>query len=121
MSAIRRGDYLLFYPLPSTSRTVTVEYQSSYYATSSAGTAKAAWTADSDLGRLPESLMVLGIRWRWRQSQGLDYQGLQLDWERRVQNELEMSRAGAPRYNLAGPDYRSRDPRCPNLPETGYS
>ena len=65
------------------------------------------WVADSDFGILDESLMALGIEWRYLKSKGFDYSEEFNTYERRVQEailhdrshpviNLETSRIGGP-------------------------
>ena len=64
---------LLLIPSPAAGKTGAFEYISSNWCQSSSGTGQAAWAADADTGVLDEYLMSLGIVWRFKQSQGLDY------------------------------------------------
>jgi hypothetical protein len=68
-----RGGRLYMYPVPTAGHTAAFEYASSYWCADSGGTAKATYTADSDVARLDENLITLGLIWRWKRSKGLDY------------------------------------------------
>lgn len=68
----RQGVFLLN-PVPPAGETIAFEYISSYWAISSAGVAKAMFTADEDTTYLDEELLKLDLRWRWKQAKGLDY------------------------------------------------
>lgn len=68
-----RNATLYMYPTPTAGHSMAFEYQTSYWCADSGGTAKATWTADSDVARLDEELIKLGLIWRWRKAKGLDY------------------------------------------------
>lgn len=68
-----RGNSIWMYPSPSAGQSVYYEYVSNKWCQSSGGTAQSAWAADSDTGRIPEHLLILGTTWRWLESKGLDY------------------------------------------------
>ncbi|MBS7811207.1 phage adaptor protein [Roseococcus pinisoli] len=58
----RRGNDLLLYPTPAAGQLLSYEYYSSHFCASADGlTTRAAWQADTDVGRLPEELFILGI------------------------------------------------------------
>jgi hypothetical protein len=61
------------YPAPSASDTWVFEYQTNYFCKSSGGTDQSAWAADTDTGILDENLMEMGIVWRFKKKNGLDY------------------------------------------------
>ncbi len=61
------------YPAPSAGDTWVFEYQSTYFCQSSGGTNQSAWAADTDVGILDENLMELGVIWRFKKKNGLDY------------------------------------------------
>ena len=56
--------------------TIAFEYSSSYAIKDSGGTPKASFTADTDTFVLPEEILLLGLRWKWREEKGLDYGSL---------------------------------------------
>lgn len=68
------GDDIQFYPTLPAGQVLNYEYRSEYWVTDSSGTTgKPRPTADSDLFRLPENLLKLGLIWRFRQDRGLNY------------------------------------------------
>jgi len=83
------------YPAPSAGNTWVFEYQSNYFCKSSAGTNQSAWAADADVGALDENLMELGIVWRFKKKNGLDYSEDFRSYEQKL--ATEMSRAGGRR------------------------
>lgn len=63
-------------PTPSSTddnETLAFEYISSYYCASAAGTARAAWAADTDVPICDEELFRKGLVCRFKRSVGLDY------------------------------------------------
>lgn len=68
-----RGNYLRVLPTPTAGQTVAFEWVSKNWCESSGGTGQQAWAADSDVSRINEDLLVAGLVWRWKQSQGLEY------------------------------------------------
>lgn len=68
-----RGSSMLMTPSPTSGDDYRFEYISSKWVQQVAGTATAVWTADADVGILSEELMTLGVVWRFKAGQGLDY------------------------------------------------
>lgn len=86
-----RGSHLLMNPAPTAGETCAFEYVSAYWAQTSAGVAKARFTADADLTALPESLIEQGIRWRWNKAKGFEYGEDMRTYELNVQKALGRS------------------------------
>ncbi len=91
-----RGDAVLMSPNPPAGETVAYEYISKHFCKSAGGTTQADWVADSDLGRLDEGLMTLGLVWRFKQVKGLAYAEDLALYERRV-TDAEMRDGVKPR------------------------
>lgn len=53
--------------------TIALEYVSKYWAETSDGTAKANFTLDTDVFRLDEEILKLGILYRFKRAKGLDW------------------------------------------------
>lgn len=68
-----RGGNLLFIPAPSAGDTCAFEWVSKNFCQSSGGTGQSVWTADTDTGLLSEDLMKLGLIWRWKAANSLEY------------------------------------------------
>ena len=83
-SAWRRlGNSIEFYPVLQLNEVVTYVYAGNYWITDVTGvTPKATFTADSDLVRLSERLIRLGVLWRFKRAKGLDYGQENEDFER---------------------------------------
>tara|TARA_R110000764_G_scaffold109166_1_gene195274 strand:- start:304 stop:1005 length:702 start_codon:yes stop_codon:yes gene_type:complete len=71
------------------------EYQSTYFCQSSGGSNQAAWAADADVGVMDENLMEMGIIWRFKKKNGLDYSEDYRVYEQKLANE--MARVGGKR------------------------
>lgn len=61
------------YPAPPVGQAYRFDYITTNLYEASDGTPKAAWSADTDTCLIPESLIALGVVWRWLQAKGLDY------------------------------------------------
>lgn len=68
-----RGNTFRVIPTMAAGDTVAFEWYSKNFCQSSGGTGQSAWAADEDTGVLDEGLMTLGLIWRWKAVQGLDY------------------------------------------------
>ena len=86
------GGKLYAYPAPSAGNTWVFEYQSTYFCQSAAGANQSKWTADTDVGVLDEHLMEMGIIWRFKKKNGLDYSEDYRSYEQKLATET--SRAG---------------------------
>ncbi len=67
-------------------------YMSKNYCKSSGGTGQSDWLADSDIGRIPEHLMELGLTWRWLRAKGMDYAEEMATYEREVEKAAARDR-----------------------------
>ena len=74
------------YPTPAAGNTWTFEYQSVHFCEAANGTGQSSWQADTDVGRLDESLMMLGLVWRFKKKNGLDYSEDYRVYEQKVAN-----------------------------------
>jgi len=99
-----QGVSLYAYPAPPAGNSWAFEYMSSYFCQSSGGTDQTAWAADDDVGLLDENLMMLGVVWRFKKKNGLDYSEDFRVYEQKLANEtarvggkkiLDMSSSGA--------------------------
>jgi len=84
-----RGGKLLINPTPTASLTFAFEYASRNFILGVDGTTyKSAFTLDTDTLLLPEELMTLGLRWRWKREKGLDYSEDMRTYETQVKDAL---------------------------------
>jgi hypothetical protein len=96
------GGHLYFDPVGANATdTIAFHYKSTSWCESSGGTGQALWAADNDVGRLDETIMRLGIRWRWRKEKGLEYAQDFDVYENRILDSIGRD-GGAPRLTLAG-------------------
>jgi hypothetical protein len=102
-----QGGNLYAYPAPSAGNTWAFEYQSTYFCQSSGGANQSAWAADTDVGILDENLMELGVVWRFKKKNGLDYSEDYRTYEQKLANET--ARVGGKRTLVmnAGGGYAS--------------
>lgn len=69
-----RGGRLLVNPVPPAGESWFFEYVTKHGILDVDGTTtKQAFTADTDTVLLPEELVLMGLRWRWKAEKGLDY------------------------------------------------
>ena len=69
-----RGGRLLSNPAPTAGHTWAFEYVSKNWILGADGTTyKQYFTLDTDTVLLPEELLSLGLRWRWKKEKGLEY------------------------------------------------
>jgi hypothetical protein len=88
-----RGDHLLANPVPTAGHTWAFEFQTKYAILDVDGsTLKEFFTADTDTFLLPDSLLLMGLRWRWMREKGMSYSELFQSYE--VQVKDAMSRDG---------------------------
>ena len=115
-----RGGLLLVNPAPAASHTWAFEYVSKNWMTDSGGsTYKQYATADTDLMLLPEELLLMGLRWRWKKEKGLVYTEDFNTYEAQVNDAI--GRDGGKR-NLRMDDYPAMTPR-PGIfvPQSGWN
>lgn len=97
-----RGKSLLFTPTPSAGQTIAVEYASTNWCENAAGSLTySTWTADDDVGLLPEDIMRQGIVWRWRQTKSFDYAEDYRTYQTIVLNAIAND-GEKPRLSMAG-------------------
>lgn len=101
-----RGDRLLVSPNPTASDTIAFEYFTNLWVEDSGGTAKADFTADTDLSRINENIIVMGLVWRWLKARGLDYAEEKRDYEIALKNFVLRNNSGE--LDLAGDGIGSR-------------
>ena len=78
---------LFAYPAPPAGNTWVFEYQTINFCESSGGTDQSAWAADTDVGLLDENLMQMGLVWRFKKKNGLDYSEDFRIYEQKLANE----------------------------------
>jgi hypothetical protein len=83
----RTGQFLAA-PAPPAGQAVYYEYVSKNWAHSSTGVAQSAFLADGDTALLDETLIQLGLRWRFLKAKGLDYAEDMQTYEREVEQAI---------------------------------
>lgn len=84
-----RGGKLLFTPTPTAGNSVYFEYVSKNWILGADGTTyKSAFTLDTDTVLIPEELFRIGLRWRWKKENGLEYAEDFRDYEMQVADAL---------------------------------
>lgn len=69
-----RGNSFWILPAPTASQSVYYEYVSNKWVQNAAGSTNyTGWQADTDVGRIPEHLLTLGLIWRWKAAKGFDF------------------------------------------------
>lgn len=84
-----RGGLLIVSPTPTAGYSWYFEYVTKNWISNAAGNAyKQYFTVDSDLILIPEELVLMGLRWRWKKEKGLDYADDFNTYEMQVKNAL---------------------------------
>jgi hypothetical protein len=97
-----RGNSFYFTPVPTAAQNIYYEYQSNQWCETSGGTGQSAWAADTDVSRLPDLVMTLGLVWRWLEAKGFDYSNRHDEYEREKQKAK--ARDGTRRHlSMVGP------------------
>tara|TARA_R110002167_G_scaffold103493_1_gene267730 strand:+ start:3055 stop:3786 length:732 start_codon:yes stop_codon:yes gene_type:complete len=79
---------LLSLPAPTAGNIWKFEIKSKFFCESAGGLGKDRWGVDSDIGRLDEELMTLGVIWRYKKSKGMDYAEDFNDYETQVVDQM---------------------------------
>lgn len=84
-----RGGKLLVNPTPAAGHSWYFEYVSKNWILGADGvTYKQYFTLDTDTVLLPEELVLMGIRWRWKKEKGFDYAEDMRTYEMQVKDAL---------------------------------
>lgn len=84
-----RGDTLIAIPTPTAGSTWAFEYISKNWAVDSGGTSyDSEFNADSDEILLPNKIVKMGLRWRWKKEKGFDYDEDFQTYERMIEKAL---------------------------------
>lgn len=95
-----RDNEFLTFPTPSAGDQIDYEYVSKNWAQTATGTPIPEFTADTDIPYLSEHIFILGIRWRFLKSKGIDYAQDFDTYQRELQKEQGREQ-GATALNIA--------------------
>ncbi len=111
------GPTIFITPAPTAGETIAIPYINTDFSVASnlITGGSDAWHADTDVGLLPENVMVLGIIWRYKKTKGLDYAEDMATYEREVERACTRDR-GANALKLR--KYRADDFLWPTWPGT---
>jgi hypothetical protein len=111
-----RGGQMLLTPVPAAGNNIYYEYVSSYWVYAVGGTTptKSAMTADDDFCVFQDSLVTMGLRWRYLRSNGLDFSQEFSEWTEMLTTTLARD-GGAARLSLTEKyPWRRRTPFIPS-------
>ena len=106
-------------PTPTAIEQIGFEYVSSHWNQTSGGTSQAAMAADADVGILDETLIEMGVTWRFKQAHGLTYDEDFRQYQLEVRQAISRS-GGAPIIQLDDARRYLVNPYSYNLPDTGF-
>jgi hypothetical protein len=114
----RNGQFLVT-PTPTGTDTIAYEYITSKWARNAALTTNyTEWQDDTDTSYLSESLIRLGIRWRFKKSKGLPY-GEDFDTYQAQCDQFRAQDGGSATISLTGREYQLG--YLPNIPEGNWN
>jgi len=79
---------LRMFPVPVAGQSCYFEYASKNWVSTATATTASTWTSDNDTSLLDETIMTLGLIWRFRSAKGLPYAEDQDKYEKRVMNAI---------------------------------
>lgn len=95
------GQQFYLQPAPAAGQTIQYFYVMTTWAQATGGGAlKAAFSADTDVALIPETLITLGIKWRYKMAKGFDYSQDKQIYEQQVEQFASRDGGGAPVLNL---------------------
>ena len=106
-------------PTPTATESIGFEYISSHWNQTSSGTSQAAMAADTDIGILDETLLEMGVTWRFKQNHGLAYDEDFRQYQLELRQAISRS-GGAPIITMDDARKYLVDPYSYNLPDSGY-
>lgn len=115
----RLGSQVRITPTPDAVTTIAYEYVSNKWARSSGSTAQTEFLADADTSLFNPYLMILGIRWRWRSSVGVDAVAARIEYDE-MREELQSSDNGGQVINMGRAPSLGQFMGMENVPDHGY-
>jgi len=111
-----RGGNIVMIPAPTAGDTIAFDYISNQWCQSEAGTDQSDWAADSDVFKLDDEVLALGIICRFLRRKGFAYVEELRDYETRLQRAKNRDRARPP-VDMSGPSM----PRHHRVPEGDWN
>ena len=112
------GDQFQIWPLIAANEYLGFEYMSSYWARSSAGTAKATLTVDTDTCIFRDAIMIAGLKLKYFAIKGFDTQALSAEFNRALSGALGGDK-GAQNLRMSGTPTNILI-NLSNVPDSGY-
>jgi len=109
-------DQLELQPVPPDGETIKFDYISNGWI-NNAGTYGQTVTSDAATFVFDEDLMILGMKWKWLQTKGLDYQAIQAEYLDKI-GKAQARFKGDHRVLLSPSDYWAM---WPNVPEGNFT
>lgn len=81
---IHRGNAISVIPIPAGGEAYAFEYISNQWCESSGGAGQSAFSADTDVARIDEELITLGVIFEWLVSEGQPWQTAKMMYEERL-------------------------------------
>lgn len=103
-------------PIPAANEVIAYECMTNGWINLSAGGFGTRFINDSDTTSLDEELMILGIKWRWREHKGLDWQPAKQQYDEQVRQMIAQDGARRTISMAKGPAFNV-DPPCPVVPD----
>lgn len=114
-----RGGDILISPVPTAGDTYAFEYVSKYWCEDTSGDGRTAWAADTDVPRLDDELLTLGLVWRFKKSAELPWEADYAVYDAAVRQALTMQK---PRKTLQMGGYgESGAPRRVIVPDGSWN
>lgn len=113
------GGKLYLDPIPYDSNLLVFEYYSTSFMSNAAGTASNTFTADSDTYLLPDDLLILGLKWRWKSARGLNYEDEFDVYDKLMGTELGRAASARP-LRLDASDSGINFISNAQIPDTGF-
>lgn len=117
---ILRGGVFLVLPAPPADETFSYEYVTTKVWQDSNEVAAATYSADTDSFLLPEPLLILAMKWRYKRDKGLDY-AEDFQEAEKILLQHEATEAGAGTVDMAGMRRHDTQLAAPFIPEGGWS
>jgi hypothetical protein len=115
------GNKIRFFGAPGSIYSMAFEYISNYWVatSSSANPSKAKFTLDTDVCVFPDDVMVLGLKFQWYKTKGLDWQVPLAEFSRAV-SYAKAQDSGAPKLSLA-PNFQRQYITLDSVPDASWT